>query len=174
MLQPFSTMADYNKKRMCAIVVIVSLSLILFRGQGGEIGHPHKFNRDKYIKPDSLAMHMPIPNDKQSNTDEQFNLNVEMNWFEDSPRGSSQLTEDNGRPKNLSATDIMPSSSPSGSTIYLSPQPSDDDFTEKDCLDLHLSKTKLPLTYLASFPGSGNTWVRHLLQQASGKCSLTL
>ena len=27
-----------------------------------------------------------------------------------------------------------------------------------------------PVTALASFPGSGNTWVRHLLQQATGKC----
>ena len=26
-----------------------------------------------------------------------------------------------------------------------------------------------PITALASFPGSGNTWVRHLLQQATGE-----
>ena len=26
-----------------------------------------------------------------------------------------------------------------------------------------------PLTAMASYPGSGNTWVRHLLQQASGE-----
>ena len=43
------------------------------------------------------------------------------------------------------------------------------DSASTDCLRMHKSETKLPLTYLASFPGSGNTWVRHLLQQASGK-----
>ena len=45
----------------------------------------------------------------------------------------------------------------------------DPDSGSTDCVRVHLSQTKLPLTYLASFPGSGNTWVRHLLQQASGK-----
>ena len=39
----------------------------------------------------------------------------------------------------------------------------------KDCRPLGYSKTSLPLTALASFPGSGNTWVRHLLQQATGR-----
>ena len=39
----------------------------------------------------------------------------------------------------------------------------------KDCRPLAYSKTSLPLTALASFPGSGNTWVRHLLQQATGR-----
>ena len=39
----------------------------------------------------------------------------------------------------------------------------------KDCRPLGYSKISLPLTALASFPGSGNTWVRHLLQQATGK-----
>lgn len=36
------------------------------------------------------------------------------------------------------------------------------------CKKPHLSQTPLPLTALASFPGSGNTWVRHILQQATG------
>jgi len=31
-----------------------------------------------------------------------------------------------------------------------------------------LSKTPLPITGLVSFPGSGNTWVRHLIQQMTG------
>ena len=39
---------------------------------------------------------------------------------------------------------------------------------EQNCLALHFSATKLPRTALASFPGSGNTWTRHLLQQATG------
>ena len=39
----------------------------------------------------------------------------------------------------------------------------------QDCRPLGYSKTSLPLTALVSFPGSGNTWVRHLLQQATGK-----
>ena len=31
-----------------------------------------------------------------------------------------------------------------------------------------LSTKSLPITGLVSFPGAGNTWVRHLLQQVSG------
>ena len=38
-----------------------------------------------------------------------------------------------------------------------------------NCREVQFSKSKLPLTYLSSLPGSGNTWVRHLLQQATGK-----
>ena len=44
----------------------------------------------------------------------------------------------------------------------------------KDCRPLGFSQTSLPMTALASFPGSGNTWVRHLLQQATGKDSFLL
>lgn len=40
----------------------------------------------------------------------------------------------------------------------------------KDCQKLHFrEKYLLPLTALASFPGCGNTWVRHLIQQATGR-----
>jgi len=37
---------------------------------------------------------------------------------------------------------------------------------------VRLSRTPLPVTGLVSFPGSGNTWVRHLIQQMTGnlKC----
>ena len=34
---------------------------------------------------------------------------------------------------------------------------------------VHLSARPLPLTGLVSFPGSGNTWVRHLVQQLTGR-----
>uniref|UniRef100_A0ABM0MCP8 WSC domain-containing protein 1-like n=1 Tax=Saccoglossus kowalevskii TaxID=10224 RepID=A0ABM0MCP8_SACKO len=34
--------------------------------------------------------------------------------------------------------------------------------------DLHFSEKKLPIAVLASPPGAGNTWVRYLLQQATG------
>ncbi|CAH1779561.1 unnamed protein product, partial [Owenia fusiformis] len=37
-----------------------------------------------------------------------------------------------------------------------------------DCQPLHYSYTPLPRTTLSSIPGSGNTWVRHLLQQMTG------
>ena len=33
---------------------------------------------------------------------------------------------------------------------------------------IRISEKPLPVTGLASFPGSGNTWTRHLLQQVSG------
>ena len=36
------------------------------------------------------------------------------------------------------------------------------------CVPLHYSRTDLPLVLLVSFPGSGNTWTRHLIQQATG------
>ena len=39
----------------------------------------------------------------------------------------------------------------------------------RKCKNPHLSKKPLPLTALASFPGSGNTWVRHILQEATGE-----
>jgi hypothetical protein len=31
-----------------------------------------------------------------------------------------------------------------------------------------LSQTQMPITGLVSFPGSGNTWTRHLIQQMTG------
>ena len=37
------------------------------------------------------------------------------------------------------------------------------------CVNLNYSSSHLPLTALASYPGSGNTWVRHLIQQLTGK-----
>ncbi|CAH1780856.1 unnamed protein product [Owenia fusiformis] len=36
------------------------------------------------------------------------------------------------------------------------------------CQPLHYSKRLLPVTALYSFPGSGNTWMRHLIQQITG------
>ncbi|CAH1797677.1 unnamed protein product [Owenia fusiformis] len=38
----------------------------------------------------------------------------------------------------------------------------------KDCTPLHFSPVALPHIALVSVPGSGNTWVRHLIQQATG------
>ena len=40
---------------------------------------------------------------------------------------------------------------------------------EAECPDLHFAREALPLTALASYAGSGNTWVRHLIQQTTGK-----
>lgn len=42
-------------------------------------------------------------------------------------------------------------------------------FRNWTCKPVGLSKVGLPLTALASYPGSGNTWLRHLLQQSTGK-----
>ena len=38
----------------------------------------------------------------------------------------------------------------------------------EECSSQSYSQQPLPMTALASFPGSGNTWVRHLLQQLTG------
>ncbi|CAG2206738.1 unnamed protein product [Mytilus edulis] len=36
------------------------------------------------------------------------------------------------------------------------------------CPEVQFSVTRRPLTALASFPGSGNTWARHLIEQSTG------
>ncbi|XP_078682313.1 WSCD family member GA21586-like [Branchiostoma floridae x Branchiostoma belcheri] len=38
----------------------------------------------------------------------------------------------------------------------------------EQCTALRYSATPLPITALVSFPGSGNTWLRYLVQQATG------
>ncbi|XP_050406943.2 sialate:O-sulfotransferase 1-like isoform X2 [Patella vulgata] len=38
----------------------------------------------------------------------------------------------------------------------------------KNCPKLGFAKTPLPVTALASYPGSGNSWTRHLLQKSTG------
>eukprot|EP00058_Branchiostoma_floridae_P026331 XP_002611822.1 hypothetical protein BRAFLDRAFT_83155 [Branchiostoma floridae] len=38
----------------------------------------------------------------------------------------------------------------------------------EQCTALRYSPTPLPITALVSFPGSGNTWLRYLVQQATG------
>ncbi|KAK2183803.1 hypothetical protein NP493_295g02021 [Ridgeia piscesae] len=40
------------------------------------------------------------------------------------------------------------------------------------CPSLHFAKDPLPTTALASFPGSGNTWMRHLIQQSTGPVTI--
>ncbi|OWF48649.1 WSCD family member AAEL009094-like [Mizuhopecten yessoensis] len=44
-------------------------------------------------------------------------------------------------------------------------QPDTDNWT---CKGLRYSTISLPSTALVSFPGSGNTWIRHVIQQATG------
>lgn len=39
---------------------------------------------------------------------------------------------------------------------------------QSQCPSLHLSNDPLPVTAVASSPGSGNTWLRHLIQQSTG------
>ncbi|CAC5423102.1 unnamed protein product [Mytilus coruscus] len=39
---------------------------------------------------------------------------------------------------------------------------------ELSCPEIRFSVTRRPLTALASFPGSGNTWARHLIEQSTG------
>ena len=53
--------------------------------------------------------------------------------------------------------------------IAILPQTHSQTNHQKDCQRLRFSSKKLPVTALASFPGSGNTWVRHLIQQATGE-----
>ena len=40
---------------------------------------------------------------------------------------------------------------------------------QRNCSSLSYISPAGPVTALASFPGSGNTWMRHLLQQSTGK-----
>ena len=46
--------------------------------------------------------------------------------------------------------------------------------TSSPCGELTFRPCCWPLTALASFPGSGNTWTRHLMQQATGGFLLTI
>lgn len=48
--------------------------------------------------------------------------------------------------------------------------------TEMKCpkKKIEMSKENRPVTALFSFPGSGNTWTRHLLEYTSGKYSFYL
>lgn len=39
----------------------------------------------------------------------------------------------------------------------------------RSCGNVSFSKTVLPVTALVSYPGSGNTWLRHLIQEVTGK-----
>ena len=39
----------------------------------------------------------------------------------------------------------------------------------ESCLSLKFANLSFPKTALASFPGSGNTWSRHLIQQLTGE-----
>jgi len=38
----------------------------------------------------------------------------------------------------------------------------------RSCPEIRFSKYPLPVTALASMPGSGNTWMRHLIQMSTG------
>ena len=48
--------------------------------------------------------------------------------------------------------------------------PSKSDIAAAGCSEVqpHVSRERLTLTHLACFPGSGSSWLRHLLQQATG------
>ena len=48
--------------------------------------------------------------------------------------------------------------------------PSESDISVAGCSKVqpHVSRERLTLTHLACFPGSGSSWFRHLLQQATG------
>ena len=54
----------------------------------------------------------------------------------------------------------------------IKPDPPSPKKTVVKCRTLEYMSPPGPLTALASFPGSGNTWVRHLLQQATGKFTM--
>lgn len=47
-------------------------------------------------------------------------------------------------------------------------------FKNWTCKPVLFSKIPLPSTALASYPGSGNSWLRHLLQQTTGKMIIEL
>ena len=42
------------------------------------------------------------------------------------------------------------------------------------CSHYKYLKGSMPVTILASFPGSGNTWTRHLLQRFTGREAITM
>ena len=44
--------------------------------------------------------------------------------------------------------------------------------TRKGCTHIGFSKTPLPLTALASIPGAGNTWTRHIIEMITGDLNI--
>lgn len=49
------------------------------------------------------------------------------------------------------------------------PKGHDKNMLKCENITIRLAEERLPKTGLVSFPGSGNTWTRHLLQQVSGE-----
>ena len=41
-------------------------------------------------------------------------------------------------------------------------------YDRSNCTTVHFPSTSLPVTALASFPGSGNSWTRHLIELITG------
>ncbi|CAH1780855.1 unnamed protein product, partial [Owenia fusiformis] len=81
-------------------------------------------------------------------------------------RSFSQDTEnDNASKFEVSKETVDGSTSVVHSEIQYKCQPTD---LISTCQPLHYSKRLLPVTALYSFPGSGNTWMRHLIQQITG------
>ena len=56
-------------------------------------------------------------------------------------------------------------------TYYMKmlPQQNMNSSVNNSCQEIKLSTKKLPLVALAAFPGAGSSWVKHLLQQATGE-----
>ena len=53
-------------------------------------------------------------------------------------------------------------------------EPPVEEVPQRICSSLSYISPAGPVTGLASFPGSGNTWMRHLLQQSTGKYLIAL
>ncbi|XP_059095768.1 WSCD family member CG9164-like [Tigriopus californicus] len=87
--------------------------------------------------------------------------------------GQIHLLLENAANGNLSYSSISPaqhSQAPNFPSIFRQPPitaPQQQNTTEW-CQPLHFKAEPGPVVALASFPGSGNTWFRYLLQQASG------
>ncbi|KAH3705598.1 hypothetical protein DPMN_080675 [Dreissena polymorpha] len=135
-------------------VAVTALLLVLhvFRILGDE---PQLDEKDSYMG--QMAVKVKQLDEKDSNIG-QMTVKVK------------QLDE---KDSNISQMAVKVKQQPSGKLKYLNPIDrikETNEVIKQDCRarDVLLSQKPLPVGGLVSFPGSGNTWVRHLLQQLTG------
>lgn len=94
-------------------------------------------------------------------------------WYKTSHNPNLNGTKYVNKTLNIKSTmkNTLYSVAGNGSTSKLKAMNALSDAATVNCTPraIHLSSKVLPVTGLVSFPGSGNTWTRHLIQQMTGR-----
>jgi hypothetical protein len=134
----------------------------------------------------SLTTSSHLSSSEEDTYDPPTNNNSSFGWFE-RPRNLSSIKTGSPGPASLTPSSHLPASeegsfdcptSNNNSFVWLGRRGQCTNFTHfdllpqhnvsKNCVPLHYSDVNLTRTALASVPGSGNTWLRHLVQQTTG------